>query len=124
MSKLKDRTYIVTGGASGLGHATAKRLASDGAKIAVMDLRLEAARQVADDINKEFPEAAIAIETDVTDNQAVKDGTDEVIKTFGSLHGVVNCAGIALGEGGVVECEEDSWNKMMDVNVKSIFLTS
>src|SRR5690606_23032133 len=49
--------------------------------------------------------------------------TEKAVEHFGVLHGVVNCAGIALGEGGVVDCSVSDWDKMMAVNVKSIFLT-
>lgn len=123
MSELQDNIYIVTGGGSGLGRATCIRLASEGAKVAVMDLRLDAASDVANYINENYQDSALAVEADVTDANAVKMATEKLVQHFGSLHGVVNCAGIALGEGGVVECSESAWDKMMDVNVKSIFLT-
>lgn len=123
MRGLEGNTYIVTGGGSGLGKATCWRLAEEGAKVGVLDLRKEAADKVAAEINEQFPGAAAGIEADVTSAVAVEAGIATAVQTFGAVHGVVNCAGIALGEGGVVECTEKSWDLMMDVNVKSIFLT-
>ncbi|GAA1131269.1 SDR family oxidoreductase [Citricoccus alkalitolerans] len=123
MQKFENTIYIVTGGGSGLGRATCIRLAAEGAKVAVMDLRLEAAEAVAEEINRYSANGALAVQADVTDNEAVQAGIESVVQQWGAIHGVVNCAGIALMEGGVVDCTEGAWDKMMAVNVKSIFLT-
>lgn len=123
MQGLSEKVYIVTGGGSGLGRAACLRLAAEGAKVGVLDLRLPAAEEVAREINAEFPGAALAIGGDVTSAAEVEAAVAAAAGHFGGLHGLVNCAGIALGEGGVVECSEGAWDKMMDVNVKSIFLT-
>lgn len=123
MQGLTDQVVIVTGGGSGLGRAACLRLAAEGAKLGVLDLRLEAAEAVAAELNEQYPGSALAIEADVTNGEAVAAGVASAVAHFGSLYGIVNCAGIALGEGGVVECSEGAWDKMMDVNVKSIFLT-
>lgn len=123
MQGLNEKVYIVTGGGSGLGRAACIRLAAEGSKLGVLDLRLSAAEAVAEEINAQYPGAALAIEGDVTSAAAVEAAVASAVSRFGALHGIVNCAGIALGEGGVVECSEGAWDKMMDVNVKSIFLT-
>ena len=123
MQGLNEKVYIVTGGGSGLGRAACIRLAAEGSKLGVLDLRLSAAEAVAEEINAQYPGAARAIEGDVTSAAAVEAAVASAVSQFGALHGIVNCAGIALGEGGVVECSEGAWDKMMDVNVKSIFLT-
>lgn len=123
MSKIENKVVIVTGGGSGLGRATSIRLAAEGAKVLVLDLRMEAAEVVAEVINAKASGSAVAVEADVTDSSAIKAAVDKAVSEFGALHGVVNCAGIALGEGGVVDCTEGAWDAMMAVNVKSIFLT-
>lgn len=123
MNGLMGKTYIVTGGGSGLGLATCTRLVAEGANVGVLDLRGDAAEQVATDLNSRREGAAIALEADVTNAEAVARAVHATSDKFGGLHGVVNCAGIALGEGGVVACSESAWDKMMAVNVKSIFLT-
>ena len=53
----------------------------------------------------------------------MRHGVEQVVAEYGALNFLVNCAGIALGEGGVIACPESVWDKMMAVNVKSIFLT-
>lgn len=124
MTKFENRTFIITGGGSGLGKATCHRLAADGAQIGVLDLKRESAEAVANEINEgHSSKIAIALEADVTNAEAVESAVANTVKEFGALHGVVNCAGIALGEGGVVNCTEKAWDTMMAVNVKSIFLT-
>ncbi|TGD08115.1 SDR family oxidoreductase [Brevibacterium sp. S111] len=123
MARFENSIFIVTGGGSGLGRATSLRLASEGARIGVLDLQLKSAETVAEEINTVADGRAIALEADVTEADAVESAVARATTEFGGLHGVVNCAGIALGEGGVVDCTEKAWDTMMNVNVKSIFLT-
>jgi NAD(P)-dependent dehydrogenase (short-subunit alcohol dehydrogenase family) len=80
-------TFLVTGGGSGLGAATANFLAKEGANVVVADLKGEVAGD-----NARF------VETDVTDEGSVKGTIDAALQTFGGLHGAVNCAGIAAAE--------------------------
>lgn len=122
-SSISGKVYIVTGAGSGLGKATAHRLVIEGAKVAVMDLNFKAAQEVSDELNNLVQDSCVPIGADVTSAKAVEKGVQDTVDAFGSLSGVVNCAGIALGEGGVVECSEKAWDAMMNVNVKSIFLT-
>jgi NAD(P)-dependent dehydrogenase (short-subunit alcohol dehydrogenase family) len=123
MARFDNSVFIITGGGSGLGRATSLRLAAEGASIGVLDLKLEAAEAVAQEINVSGSGRAIALEADVTSAEAVQSAVSTTASELGGLHGVVNCAGIALGEGGVVDCSEKAWDAMMGVNVKSIFLT-
>jgi NAD(P)-dependent dehydrogenase (short-subunit alcohol dehydrogenase family) len=80
-------TFLVTGGGSGLGAATANFLAKEGANVVVADLKGEVAGD-----NARF------VETDVTDEGSVKGAIDAALQNFGGLHGTVNCAGIAAAE--------------------------
>jgi NAD(P)-dependent dehydrogenase (short-subunit alcohol dehydrogenase family) len=83
--EIRGRTFLVAGGGSGLGAATANFLAKEGANIVVADLKGEG-----DD--------ALFVETDVTDEGSVKGAIDAALQNFGGLHGTINCAGIASAE--------------------------
>jgi len=92
--QIKGSTFFVTGGASGLGAATARRLVAGGANVAIADNRLEAAASVANEMG---PNASFAA-ADVADEAQVSEAIAAARKKFGALHGAVNCAGIAAGE--------------------------
>ena len=87
---IKEKTAIVTGGASGLGAATVERYIADGANVAIFDLNEEAGNALADRMG---PRAAF-FSVDVTDEASVQVGIDEVVARFGALHIVNNYAGI------------------------------
>jgi NAD(P)-dependent dehydrogenase (short-subunit alcohol dehydrogenase family) len=96
---------IVTGGASGIGLATAKLLASRGARVAGLDLK-----------PGDVPEPLVGIEADVTDDAAVRAAVDAVVTRFGRLDVVVNNAGIgAIGT--VADNPDDEWLRVLNVNV-------
>jgi NAD(P)-dependent dehydrogenase (short-subunit alcohol dehydrogenase family) len=91
--KIENQVFLIAGGASGLGAATALRLVADGAKVVVADLNDGGgwvARQLGAD--------ARFLRTDVTDEAQVQAAVDLAASAFGSLRGVVNCAGVAPGE--------------------------
>lgn len=124
MFDFSGKTIAVTGGGSGMGRETVRKLVDSGANVAVLDLRLDAAKEVAAEANSRKSEGrAFPVAVDVADAPSVEAAFSAVVDEFGTLFGLVNCAGIALGEGGVVECKESAWDKTMDVNVKGIFLT-
>jgi NAD(P)-dependent dehydrogenase (short-subunit alcohol dehydrogenase family) len=83
--EIRGRTFLVAGGGSGLGAATANFLAKEGANIVVADLKGEG-------------NDALFVETDVTDEGSVKGAIDAALQNFGGLHGTINCAGIASAE--------------------------
>lgn len=90
--KISDCAAIVTGGASGLGEATARNLADAGAKIALFDLNIERGEQVAKEIN------GIFVEVDVTNEESVIKGLDTAAEAHGEARILVNCAGISIGQ--------------------------
>ncbi|TAM11224.1 MAG: 3-hydroxyacyl-CoA dehydrogenase [Nevskiaceae bacterium] len=90
----RNKTFIVTGGASGLGKATATQLARAGANIVVADLKLDGA----DTLTAEFGKQIAVQRCDVTNEDDAQATVDAALKHFGGLHGLVNCAGIATGE--------------------------
>jgi NAD(P)-dependent dehydrogenase (short-subunit alcohol dehydrogenase family) len=88
--RVENSTFFITGGGSGLGAATARLLAENGAQVVLADVDAESGEQMASQIGNR----AKFIRTDVTDEASVQDALDSVVETFGSLSGVVNCAGI------------------------------
>ncbi len=110
--EMRGRTFLVTGGGSGLGAAAASDLASGRANIVAADLKGEDARNIR------------FVETDVTDEESVRDAIDAALEAFGGLHGVVNCAGVAaaekvLGRNGPHSL--DSFSKLVQVNLVGTF---
>jgi len=92
--QLKGSTFIVTGGASGLGEATAKVLAESGANVVIADLQPEKGQALAQGLGKQ----ARFIRADVTSEDDGKAVVALALKEFGALNGLVNCAGIAVAE--------------------------
>ena len=89
---IENKVFIVSGGASGLGAATAKMLAEAGARIMLVDINADAVQAKANNLN-----AAYAV-ADITQEADVKALVDKTLTTYGELHGVVNCAGVVTGE--------------------------
>ena len=117
MSGLQDKVAIVTGAGSGFGEAIAKQFAQQGAKIAVLDLNLEQAERVA----KEIGGNSIAVQVDVGDFEAVQTAVTDVSRQLGSVHILVNNAGITHKNMPMLEVDEASFDQVFRVNVKSIF---
>jgi NAD(P)-dependent dehydrogenase (short-subunit alcohol dehydrogenase family) len=92
--KIDGSTFLVTGGASGLGRATVERLIAGGGRVAILDLERSAGAQVAADLG---PDAHFA-PCDVTSADAVGGAMDAAAARFGPIHGLVNCAGVAIAE--------------------------
>jgi len=90
--QIKNSVFLVTGGASGLGGATARMAAENGARVVVADLQAEAGEKLARELNGRFIKCDVASEADGKAAVAL------ALKEFGGLHVLVNCAGIALAE--------------------------
>jgi NAD(P)-dependent dehydrogenase (short-subunit alcohol dehydrogenase family) len=111
--EIEGRTFLVAGGGSGLGGATAEMLADEGANVVVADLKGETAGG-----NVRF------VETDVTDEASVRGAIEEALQSFGGLHGAINCAGIASAEkvlGREGPHPLDSFAKVVQVNLVGTF---
>jgi 3-oxoacyl-[acyl-carrier protein] reductase len=114
---LTGQTAIVTGAATGIGEAIAKRLAEAGATVAVADLNLEGAEHVA----ASLPNNAFALPVNVTDSSSVNDVVAEVLKRTGRVHILVNNAGIAGKAGPIGEQTDEEFQKVMSINVNGVF---
>src|SRR5690349_2624220 len=88
--QLADSSFIVTGGASGLGAATVRALAQGGARVVIADLKDSDGQALA----RELGEAARFVRTDVTDEASSRAAVDAAVAQFGGVQGLVNCAGI------------------------------
>jgi len=92
--QIRGSTFIVTGGASGLGGGTARMLAGNGASVVIADLQADKGEALAEELGK----SARFVKCDVTSEADGQGVVDTALKSFGGLQGLVNCAGIAIGE--------------------------
>ncbi|QBI20204.1 bifunctional rhamnulose-1-phosphate aldolase/short-chain dehydrogenase [Egibacter rhizosphaerae] len=118
---LTGRVALVTGGGSGIGRATARRLAAEGAVVAIADLDGAAARDVADELGAR--DHAIAVEADVADETSVQAAVDEAVTRFGGVDLVVNNAGLSLSKS-LFDTDVDDWDRQHDVMARGSFLVS
>jgi len=92
--KIQEKTFLITGGASGLGAATAKMIVEDGGNAVLADVNTTVGEQT----EAELGENALFVHTDVTNPESVQNAIDTAIDAFGGLDGVINCAGIGPAE--------------------------
>ncbi|MEX1325165.1 MAG: SDR family NAD(P)-dependent oxidoreductase [Desulfobacterales bacterium] len=118
--RFKDRVAIVTGGGAGIGRSICVNMAKEGAKVAVMDINEEAALETAEMIKKEDGEA-LALKMDVTQKADVQAMTAQVLKTHGKIDILVNNAGTDI-KGAITELAENTWDTLMNINLKGVFL--
>lgn len=120
--KLENKVAIVTGAASGMGKAIAKAYAKEGAKVVVSDMNLEGAETVAAGITAAGG-TAIAVATNVTNDDDLKTMFDTTISTYGRLDILVNNAGIMDGMEPVNEITDARWDLIFAVNTTSVMKT-
>jgi NAD(P)-dependent dehydrogenase (short-subunit alcohol dehydrogenase family) len=118
--EIQGRTFFVTGGGSGLGAATARRLAQEGANVLIADVDEEAGEDLAADIG----DGASFARADVTDEESTQGALAAALDAFGGLHGLVNCAGIGpaekvVGKRGAHSL--DSFVKAVQINLVGTF---
>ena len=115
------KTVIVTGAGAGMGRAAARGFARLGASLVVNSISDSAAKVCADLVAQGVP--AIFVKADVSEKEGAKKLIETAVKTFGGIDVLVNAAGI-VANGSVEDCDEETWDKSMKVNVKSVYLTS
>ena len=118
---LATRIALVTGGGSGIGKATAERLVAEGACVVIADLNLEGARATAEELGG--PDQAVALEADVSDEDAVVAAVAEAVLAFGGLDLIVNNAGLSLSKP-LLETTARDWDLQHDVMARGSFLVS
>ncbi|WP_231862896.1 bifunctional aldolase/short-chain dehydrogenase [Alicyclobacillus mali (ex Roth et al. 2021)] len=122
--ELSRKVAYITGGAGGIGSATARRLAEEGAHVVIADLAADAAQSLADELNAQHgPGAAIGVALDVTQEEAVARSIEEAILAYGGIDLVISNAGLA-SSAPVTETSLAEWNKNVAVLGTGYFLTS
>ena len=121
MRRLEGRTALATGGASGIGQATALAFAREGAKVVIADVNVDGGNATLRMV-REIGSEAIFVRTDVRRADEVEALVNEVVKTYGRLDCAFNNAGILGKPTSAVECTEENWDKVISTNLKGIFL--
>jgi NAD(P)-dependent dehydrogenase (short-subunit alcohol dehydrogenase family) len=117
MNRLADRVAVVTGAGSGIGLATARRFAAEGAKVVCGDIDRAAGEAAAKEVGGSF------VEVNVTDEQQVKALFDGAVEKYGSLDIAFNNAGISPpDDDSILDTGIDAWRRVQDVNLTSVYL--
>jgi 3-hydroxybutyrate dehydrogenase len=120
--QLKGKTAVVTGAASGIGKEIARKFLADGARVAIADVYLDAARATAAELKTPGSEA-FGVAMDVTDERQVDAGMDEVARRWGGIDILVSNAGIQI-VAPVEQYRFRDWKKMLAVHLDGAFLTT
>ena len=119
-TRLKDKVVIITGGGSGIGKGASERIAAEGACVAVVDIRMQLAQEVAEKINASGGKA-IPVQCNVAIETEVEAAVATTVSEFGSLYGMVANAG-TVGSGWIHETTLHDWQTVLGVNLTGPFL--
>ena len=123
MSKLNNKVALVTGGSRGIGAGIAKRLAADGANVAITYTKgADAAAAIVKEIES-TGRKAIAIQADAADAEAVKAAVEKTVATFGRLDVLVNNAGTAIPKT-FEDTTLEELNRVIDINIRGVFVAT
>ena len=120
--RLIGKHAVVTGGGSGIGAATARLFAAEGAHVAILDQDLPRSERIAAQIRESGGDAA-AWACDVAEEMQVRDSVGRAVQHFGAIDILFNSAGIAIRRT-VSETEADDWDRIMETNLRGSFLCS
>ena len=123
MNQLKGKTAIVSGAAGGIGRAAALLFASEGANVTALDISSE---ELEDLLREAATDSILPLKVDLVRADEVEEALNQTVNYFGGLHILFNVAGISgrrFGDGPTAECSEEAWDIVMNVNLKSQFLT-
>lgn len=120
MDRFTDETALVTGAGSGIGRATAQRLASEGANVVVSDVDEDRGEDVVASIEANGGSATF-VSADVADPKAIQRVVEVAVDTYGSLNIAHNNAGILTGFQDITDINEDDWERLIAVNLKGVW---
>ena len=119
--KLKDRVAIITGGTSGIGFAIAKLFSKEGSNVVIASDKPESGNNIAKSISSD----CLFIQTDIREENQVKNLIFETVKKFGKLDILVNSAGVySFSQGDIVQMPTADFDWIMNINFKGVFLTT
>ena len=122
MSRFANKIAVVTGGGRGIGQEIARKLASQGAKVAVVSRSESSCGKAADEINAEYPGSAKAYAVDVADHEAVQELAKKIADDLGQVNILVNNAGVTR-DTLLMRMKEEDWDTVLDTNLKGAFNT-
>lgn len=119
---LKNQVILITGGASGIGRATAKMMAGQGCKVVIADINETAGRELQKEVQQDGLQATY-INLDVSSKASVQTAITEILMIHHRIDVLINCAGF-ICRANVVDLQEDEWDQSIAVNLKSVYLLS
>ncbi|MWV41926.1 SDR family oxidoreductase [Natrialba sp. INN-245] len=120
MKGIEGTAGLVTGAGSGIGRATAKRFAAEGAQVVVADIDEDGGHETVEQIDDDGGDATF-VETDVTDESDVEQMVEETVDTYGQLDFAHNNAGIGAEMVPLTEQTEDTWDSLYEINLKGVW---
>lgn len=120
MARLENKVAIITGAASGFGEGMTKRFAEEGARVVVADLNVKGAERVA----REIGDAAVHVQTDVSQKSEIDEMVATAMDAFGRIDIMVNNAGYTHRNGDMLAVEEETFDLIAAVNMKSIYFST
>lgn len=122
-ARFTDRTVLITGAGSGLGRATAVRLASEGANLSLVDVSEAGLQATVDAVREAAPEATLlTVVADVSSEDGTQRYVDETLSNFGRIDGFFNNAGIEGRQNLTEDFSADEFDRVVSINLRGVFL--